>query len=93
MALRDKIVTRKTIQLHLTAEDWDLYSSKEGVEGAADRLTSSLEDYVNNGLGLQDTRRHMLTLMELESKFGAADSEPLRVLDDLLNLIYGDSDV
>ena len=91
--LRRKIRTRKTIDLFLTAGDWDLYSGMEGVDGCADRLNSELERCVNEGMGLQDTRRIMLNTMEYERSFGASDTEPVRVLDDLLDLIYGDSDV
>jgi len=91
--LRRKIRTRKTIDLFLTAEDWDLYSTKDGVEGAADRLNAELERCVNEGMGIDDTSRIMIKTMEYEREFGATDSEPVRVLEDLLDLIYGDSDV
>lgn len=93
MGLRNKIVTKKTIALFLTAEDWDLYTTKEGADVCADRLNSMLEDCVNARMGLDRTLRYMLDFMESEREFGAADSEPLRVLDELLNMIYGDTDV
>jgi hypothetical protein len=93
MALRDKIRVKKTIELSLTAEDWDLYSTKENVEGVANVLNQNLQHVVNSGVGCTDAIRHMCKVMDQYAKYGAADTEPMRVLDDLINLIYGDSDV
>jgi len=91
--LRSRIKTRKTIELWLTADDWDLYASKEGANECALRLNQLLEQCVNSRMGMKDTYYRMMNAMETESAFGAADTEPLRVLDYLLNLVYGDSDV
>jgi hypothetical protein len=91
--LRSRIKTRKTIELSLTADDWDLYTSKEGAEACALRLNQLLEQCVNYRMGMKDTYYRMINEMQTESAFGAADSEPLRVLDDVLELVYGDSDV
>lgn len=91
--LRSKIKTRKTIELSLTAEDWDLYTSKKGAEECAQRLNTALESCVNSRKGMKDTYYYMYDVMSSESRLGANDTEPHRVLDDLLNMIYGDSDV
>lgn len=90
MALRDKVRVKKTISLSLTAEDWDLYSTKENVEGAANRLNVSLEHAVNSGMSQVEATRFMLREMEDLSSYGASDTEPGYVLADLLYLIYGD---
>lgn len=88
MALRDKVKVKKTISLSLTAEDWDLYSTKENVEGAANRLNVSFEHAVNSGMSQVDAMRFMLREMEDLSSYGAADSEPGYVLDDLFDMVY-----
>lgn len=91
MALRDKVKVKKTVSLSLTAEDWDLFSTKENVEAAANRLNVSLEHAVNSGMSQMEATRFMLREMEDLASYGAADTEPGYVLDDLLNIIYGDN--
>lgn len=93
MSLRKKIKVKKTITLSLTAEDWDLYSTMDQVEAVANVLNTNLEVAVNTGMGATAAVSYMMKVMEDYSKYGAMDTEPLRVLDDLINLIYGDSDV
>ena len=89
--LREKLGLRQvvTITPGLSAEDWDLYTSVEGVHQAALQLNIVLSDFVNNGASREDTAAAMHARMRQLSDFGADDTEPFAVLETVLNLIYG----
>jgi hypothetical protein len=87
MALRDKIAIKKTITVNLTPGDWQLYTMP-GDMLAARQLNQALEQLVNSGNDSTATRNSMLLVMEKLSQFGAADSEPIYTLEDVLDAIY-----
>lgn len=95
--LRDRVKIKKTVELSLTAEDWDLYmnmsESNLQIDAVARTLNEVFENSVNSGLGVDDTIRRVNNMMRSMSVYGADDSEPHRVLDRLINYIYGDSEL
>jgi len=93
----DKITVehRPTItSITLNHEDWELYDSAPGVDSLAAELNKTLRECVHEGCDYYQTKRVMHDKMRssLFSAAGAADSEPMYVLDDLLEKIYGRSD-
>lgn len=92
MSLRNRIKVKKTVSLCLTAEDWQLYDLP-GAGLAAKGLNIAVENAVNSGMGINEAAREVEKTMEALGEYGASDTEPRYVLDDLINLIYGDSTV
>ena len=74
-------------------EDWDLYTTMGDVEDVAQVFNRNLEIAVNTGMGADAAYSYMTTVMKDYDKYGAMDSEPHRVLDRLINYIYGDSEL
>lgn len=91
--LSDKINTKSTISISLTAEDWQLYTPMIGVDAAAVNLNTALENAVNSGAGIDDTTLVMSKVMEALSSYGANNLKPRWVLAKLLDLIYSHSTV
>ena len=71
--------------------DWELYDS-EGTIRATELLNKLLADLVNAGCDRRETFTAMANTMSSESfrELGAADSEPLRFLEDILDEVYGE---
>ena len=92
--LETKMSIRKTIiaNIMLSAEDWDLYSDMEGAEIAAFDLNRHLELCVKTSDSKDEVRRRMDTYMgdPAYRKYGASDTEPREVLNNILDNIYGE---
>jgi hypothetical protein len=71
-----------------TAEDWQLYTASMKCTKAANALNKSLKTLVNNGNTRQHVYESMITIMSLYSKYGAFDTEPRWVLEDILSQVY-----
>jgi hypothetical protein len=72
-----------------TVADWDLYA---GCGAAANALNETLATCVNNRLPRCVTHSEMLRMMDRHADCGAADSEPLRFLDAVLDVVYAQED-
>jgi len=89
MSIKQKIKFKPIIVgMDLNAEDWNLYSNKPHAESVATNLNNTFIACVNQGLDKHQTRVKMNHIMGLNSKFGAADSEPIYVLGELINLVF-----
>ena len=87
--MKNLVVDRKVnITAAFSAEDWQLYLDSEESEEIAHKLNKRLEFLVNNGFTSEDVHRNMWRTMNEYSRFGAADSEPMRFLNNVLNSIY-----
>lgn len=87
-----KLNATVTINPTFTAEDWQLYSSKD-LFGDQPRLVAAelnrnLAMCVNDGQSIEVTRRHMYAIMKQNSRLGTMDSEALHFLEDILERIY-----
>ena len=71
------------------AQDWGLYTDMHGAETIAEQLNVALSIYATHNGNKADCRMKMLRIMEVDAKWGAADSEPQAFLESLLNQIYG----
>jgi hypothetical protein len=83
---------RVVISPTLNAAQWELYTDMlPGVTAVADELNEALRIAVNVDMLPKSFARDRVTLvMEANSHFGASDTEPRNILEDLLEEIYGD---
>ena len=88
MALRDKISIKKKVVLSLTAADWQLYTTSMNCKRATIALNDTFEYWFNNGASREELMKYMYNVMKIWSEYGAADSEPMYVLDDLVDTVY-----
>lgn len=87
--LNSKIKFKPVIEsMELSGDDWQLYTKSMDCEKAAEKLNNTFVACVNLGLDKHQTRVKMNHIMGLNSKFGAADSEPVYVLGELINLVF-----
>lgn len=70
--------------------DWDLYEGVNGTPAVAFNLNTRLAELVNRGEPRAHVEREMLALMEFYSSNGAADTEPRRLLAEVLDEVFGD---
>jgi hypothetical protein len=78
----------KRVDIKLTPNDWELYTSQPEVERVAEYLNERFNDYVNSGWDRKLVEQSMLTHMKLYRGWGAYDTEPLCVLATLLDEVY-----
>ena len=88
MALRDKISIKKQVRLDLTADDWQLYTTSKDCDAAACALNNVFEFWFNTEAPREKLVREMYEIMKIWSEYGAADSEPMYVLEDLVDAVY-----
>jgi len=88
MALRDKISIKKQVRLDLTPDDWQLYTTSMNCKRATIALNDTFEYWFNNGASREELMKYMHDVMNSWSEYGAADSEPMYVLDDLVDTVY-----
>lgn len=75
----------------LSAAQWQLYTDLlPGVTAAADKLNEALRVSVNEGLPRWRCAQRVQLVMQAESAFGANDTGPRYILEDLLNEIFGE---
>lgn len=70
--------------------DWDLYEGVNGKEAVAFRMNTRLAELVNRGEPRDRVESEMLKLMDFYSSNGASDSEPVRLLERILDEVYGE---
>lgn len=87
--LNNKIKFKPVIQsLELSADDWQLYTASMPCEKVAEKLNNTFVACVNLGLDKHQTRSKMQHAMNMFRSYGASDSEPRRVLDELIAIVY-----
>ena len=67
------------IKLNLTAKQWQLYSDMEGVEDAAQAMNTLIAEELNAG-----RVNGACEVLQKFRRFGAADSEPYWVLENIV---------
>jgi hypothetical protein len=89
-ALNGKLVFKPVIQsLTLDGDDWGLFTTSMNCDAVVEKLNNTFAACVNNGLDKHQTRGKMHHIMNLNSKYGAADSEPEHMLCKLLDTVFG----
>jgi len=77
------------VRIEMTAHDWELYNIP-GAEHVASILNAAIMENVAEGR--VTTRRAAEAVMDEYYHYGATDSEPGRVLHNLLNMIFGEGE-
>lgn len=84
-----KLNRKTTVQPALTARDWQLFSDMTGVNLVAQTLNEKLAELVNaEGSTPESVMKGMAPFMRTYSSFGATDSEPRWVLQDIIEAVY-----
>ena len=86
--LKKKLNMRVLVDAKLTPDDWDLFTREPEVERIAENLNAKFNECVNGRLTREETERNMSREMRLYSAWGANDTEPHYVLEQLLNEVY-----
>lgn len=73
--------------INLNAEDWQLYDNPHAEEVAIN-LNNTFIACVNQGYNKSQTLTKMTHIMNINRSLGTTDSEPQRVLEDLLEAVY-----
>ena len=89
--MRNLTVVPKVTECNLTADQWELYTAIFNCNKAARALNSAFKRLVNSGMDRVKVYHEMAKVMDKYSAYGAADSEPYYVLEDLLKAVYGGS--
>lgn len=82
----------KTVHIDpkLSANEWQLYSSMEGVKSVARDLNRRLKKLVNAKDSTRSVvEKEMMAFMYTYATYGAYDSEPRWVLMDIMDDVYG----
>ncbi len=79
---------RITAEVSLTPEQWQLYSSMDCSE-AADALNRAAEDAIASSSNDYEALKKLHVVMNKYRSFGACDSEPLYVAEDLMFEAFG----
>jgi len=84
------IIRATTLRGGLSAGQWELFTDMRGAEQCAERLNTRLRYCVDNFSDKQAAIHYMTKCMyaERQAKYGAADSEPMRIMEDVLGEIY-----
>jgi hypothetical protein len=78
-----------TVDPQLTAQQWDLYCETMDCSEVVAQLNNTLRRCVNDGMSREEVERAMLCVMQQYHKYGACDSEPYGVLQEVLDGIFG----
>jgi hypothetical protein len=86
--LRNKMGIKTHVDLSLTADDWDLYTDHRDADLVANALNVAFNSTVNAGHPREFVSKEMQRIMYAYRTVGATDSEPLRVLDTMLDIVF-----
>lgn len=83
------VINSPNITCNFTRDDWQLFDM-EGVGQVVKDLNFQLESFVNAGYSKREVRKLMRQDLATYKDYGACDSEPLNLLDDALDEIFGE---
>ena len=88
----DNVWISKQVKIDMTCFDWELHwkENYQGCTDCADALNMAFESHFNAGKTRQQLVVIMSNVMVEWSKYGANDTEPRRVLYNLLNECFGE---
>lgn len=67
-----------------SADQWELYTSSMDCREVADKLNRMLTELLNGNIPRHEVEKNMLVYMDRFAEYGAADSEPMRLLERVL---------
>jgi hypothetical protein len=78
------------VSVRLSANEWQLYNPESvGAGAVAYELNRAIMQSVNLGDDRPLAERSLLQIMRQRAEYGAADIEPLGVLREIMDQIYG----
>ena len=84
------LTVTKRFAVTLTADQWELYTCSMDCSDAALQLNAGMTGILNSGLGLSQSMRDAYHLLSQFRRYGATDSEPIRVAERLIEKAFGD---
>lgn len=88
--LRNKIKVRRTVQLSLSAEDWQLFTNSMDCRDAALGINTGVALAINGAETRREAEKGAFAVLSNYADFGAADSEPLWILEAVLDHVFGE---
>ena len=87
------VIISKQATIRLTSDQWDLYTNSQLRECAvaADAINLAIENAFNAGQSRDQVEWAAHQTMQQYADQGAYDSEPLYMLERLLNELFGDN--
>lgn len=82
---------RSTVSVNLSAADWALYTSAYSrviIEKVANFLNGRFNYCYNIGMTEAELKERMASLMDSMATYGASDTEPRAILEDLCRKVY-----
>lgn len=83
------IEIKRRVKLSLSAGEWQLYSSMPGAKKAARSLNAAVAKAINASADKRSGYQAACQAMVPFADFGAIDSEPRYVLQDIIDKVYG----
>lgn len=87
----DNVWISKQVKINMTCFDWELHwkDNYQGCTDCADALNMAFETHFNSGKTKSQMLHTMNSIMKEWATYGAYDTEPHRVLYDLLDECFG----
>lgn len=83
--------TRKvTATVNLDAQEWQLYSSMDGVDKVAEALNRGIETAIGNSSTWGEAHKQFCKVLNAYSEYGAIDTEPRAVADYIISKAFGE---
>jgi hypothetical protein len=79
-----------TFKADFSASQWDLYTSAMDCNEVARKLNSVLTELLNLGIPREEVEKKMCAYMDRFAEYGACDSEPMHLLDRVLDEVFND---
>ena len=89
VAEKISIEKRHTAKLSLDGEDWSLFTASMDCAKVAAALNEAFEKGVADTNGRAGTRRAVVAVMTSFADYGANDTEPRDMLEELLDRVFG----
>lgn len=86
------LIINKKVELNYSADKWQLYTASMNCDEAAQELNKAFTEAVNSGLGKLEVYKSVEAVMRKYDNFGATDSEPRWVLEDLIRKVFGEKE-
>ena len=84
------IEIKKTVNINLSADEWELYTASMDCTEAAAELNKAMTEAINSSETADEAYKKLKGTFSKLGKFGASDSEPLYHMNDILHKVYGE---
>ena len=85
--------TEVNVTCNLTGDQWQLYTTSMDCSEAVASLNQAVRDAAKTSKGRDEFFKAVSKIQNKYADFGAGDSEPRWVLEDITNEIYGKEEI